>query len=67
MNKVDKTTKRLSRFVAHQYDLPSMECPKCLADYIDYDGFGVLYCERCGYCKHASIIDGKCLCCGQSI
>lgn len=28
---------------------PKMQCPKCRAEYDDFDGLGVLYCEQCGY------------------
>jgi excisionase family DNA binding protein len=27
-------------------------CPKCGEDREDLDGFGVLACEKCGYCTH---------------
>ncbi len=33
---------------------PTMLCPRCGTEYEDYDGLGVLHCERCGYCKHPS-------------
>jgi hypothetical protein len=33
---------------------PFMSCPRCAAEYPDFDGVGVLYCPRCGFCKHAS-------------
>lgn len=29
-------------------------CPKCSAEQEDFDGFGVMYCENCRYCKHPS-------------
>jgi len=45
-------------------EMPIMTCPKCGAEYEDFDGFGVLYCEKCGYCIHASISDGHCDYCG---
>jgi len=35
--------------------LPNMVCPQCYAICDDYDGVGILYCERCGYCVHASM------------
>lgn len=31
-----------------------IHCPKCHAVQEDHDGLGVLYCEACGYCTHAS-------------
>jgi hypothetical protein len=30
------------------------QCPKCGDITEDFDGFGCLYCEKCGYCTHAS-------------
>ena len=48
-----------------QNPAPAMACPQCGAEYDDFDGVGVLHCEHCGYCKHASITDGKCDYCGQ--
>ena len=29
-------------------------CPQCKAPQEDHDGLGVLYCEACDYCTHAS-------------
>lgn len=37
-----------------------VSCPKCSALQEDFDGFGVLYCEKCGYCTHASIDGNVC-------
>jgi len=38
-----------------------IRCPKCSAEYEDFDGVGVLlFCEECKYCVHASITDGYC-------
>jgi hypothetical protein len=48
-------------------DLPTMTCPKCKAITDDHDGFGVLHCEACGYCIHASITEGVCDLCGQAV
>jgi len=45
--------------------MPIMTCPQCGAEYEDFDGFGVLYCEKCGYCKHAGVTDGVCDYCGK--
>jgi len=39
-------------------------CPKCGEAQEDDDGFGFIFCEKCGYCVHPSITDGKCDCCG---
>ncbi len=49
--------------------LPEMACPRCGKKWIDFDGFGVLWCPKeaggCGYCKHASATDGICNFCGE--
>lgn len=39
-------------------------CPKCNAEQEDCDGFGVVFCERCGYCTHSSITGDECDFCG---
>lgn len=44
---------------------PTMTCPKCSAVYDDHDGFGVLHCEKCGYCTHAVRTNGVCDLCGH--
>ena len=44
-----------------------VECPKCGADQQDLDGFGVLFCAACGFCKHASITDDICGFCGKKV
>jgi hypothetical protein len=46
-------------------DWPQVECPRCGAEQEDMDGFGVIYCESCGYCRHASATGGKCDICGE--
>lgn len=46
---------------------PKAKCPRCGAMHIDYDGFGVLYCEHCGYCKHPSITAGVCNLCSREV
>lgn len=46
-------------------EVPTAECPKCHAEQADLDGFGVLYCEACGYCLHPAVADGKCELCGR--
>ena len=38
-----------------EFDQPVMTCPQCGVEYKDFDGLGVLYCEKCGFCKHASL------------
>lgn len=42
-----------------------VECPKCGAQQEDYDGFGVVFCPVCRFCKHPSVTDGICDMCGQ--
>ena len=34
---------------------PKMECPICEAEYDDFDGIGVVYCPKCGFCRHLSL------------
>lgn len=48
-------------------DMPTRECPKCGDVQPDLDGFGTLHCEKCGYCKHASITDGICGFCNERV
>lgn len=43
---------------------PTMQCPRCKREYEDFDGLPVIYCEACGYCRHASRTDGICDYCG---
>ena len=31
---------------------PQVQCPACGQWQPDYDGFGFLACDYCGYCKH---------------
>ena len=54
-----------------EFEQPKMQCPQCEAEYEDFDGLGVLYCVKCGFCKHASAthIDGKWICdyCGKDM
>lgn len=48
--------------------MPTMECPRCGVEMVDYDGFGVmahLGAGGCGYCRHASRSDGVCGYCGD--
>lgn len=44
-----------------------IECPKCGAEQEDFDGFGVLYCEKCGYCTHASVDGNVCGLCKKTM
>lgn len=50
--------------------MPEMECPRCGAAYEDFDGFGVVFCERCRFCQHMSrdLRDGAWVCgyCGDA-
>jgi hypothetical protein len=48
-------------------DLPIVRCPCCPATQTDYDGFGVLKCDECGWCSHASAQNGVCGLCGQPV
>ena len=40
-------------------------CPNCKRLHEDLDGFGVLYCEHCKWCSHASISGSRCDFCGS--
>ena len=46
-------------------DVPDVQCQRCKV-WQDMDGFGVLHCGECGYCKHASRLDGVCQFCGDT-
>jgi len=52
-------------------EVPKSKCPKCGALVDDYDGFGVLHHEVCGYCVHPNSTreEGKWICgiCGEEI
>jgi ribosomal protein L37AE/L43A len=45
-------------------EYPTVVCPNCDREQPDMDGFGFLFCEHCGHCKHPSksIADGKWIC-----
>jgi hypothetical protein len=47
----------------------AMRCPQCGTVEEDFDGFGFIKCENCGYCTHpnATFEDGKWICgiCGE--
>lgn len=56
------------------FEQPTMTCPKCKKEYEDFDGFGVVFCDRagggCGYCRHLGkdgLPDGSMRCnfCGE--
>lgn len=42
-------------------------CPQCGAEQEDHDGFGVVYCEACGYCTHPSLTGNICDLCQATI
>jgi hypothetical protein len=48
-----------------------IKCPKCGAEYDDYDGLPLRYCTRCGYCNHGATTRKKhlevCEVCGREI
>lgn len=45
---------------------PVMECPQCHKVEEDFDGFGVLCCDGCGYCTHSAIDGDVCSFCGKN-
>lgn len=51
----------------HYKDVPKSQCPGCGHWHNDLDGFGVLHCDICGYCKHPNSTDGVCGFCGETI
>jgi len=42
-------------------------CPSCDGEVFDFDGFGVLAHEDCGWCSHPAIDDGQCGICDAVI
>lgn len=46
-------------------DYPLLVCPKCGVSDNDFDGFGFIACESCGYCTHPSRDGGTCSICGD--
>lgn len=44
-----------------------MTCPKCGDEQEDLDGFGFLYCEKCGHCTHASVDGDICGLCKATV
>lgn len=45
-----------------------MTCPKCGDEQEeDLDGFGFLYCEKCGYCTHPSVDGDVCGLCKATV
>ena len=51
-------------------ELPVTVCPNCSRKALDYDGFGLIHCQRCDWCSHPtrSYKDGLWICdiCGQA-
>lgn len=43
----------------------TLACPRCGVEQEDFDGFGVLACEACGYCTHPERYGGICTICGD--
>jgi len=48
-------------------DMPDKVCPRCGVVTADYDGFGVTYCDSCGFCSHSSVTGGYCNMCYEKI
>ena len=48
-----------------EIDYPIMTCPVCGHEETDYDGFGCLACEKCGWCSHPAYNGGVCGICGK--
>lgn len=46
---------------------PLLACPACGVETPDFDGFGVLFCDRCGYCRHPAITGDRCDLCGRPV
>jgi hypothetical protein len=44
-----------------------MMCPQCHTLIDDFDGFGVLAHDACGYCSHPSLTGGVCEICKARI
>ena len=45
-------------------DIPQTQCPNCGTWQDDHDGFGVMNCSRCEYCRHPTedLVDGYWIC-----
>jgi ribosomal protein L37AE/L43A len=48
-----------------------LKCPNCRTEQDDFDGFGFIFCPKCGYCIHPSstLVNGKWICgiCGREV
>ena len=49
---------------APQIEAIYIPCPICRTLVQDDDGFGVVHCPACGFCKHPSTIGNLCTLCG---
>lgn len=49
----------------YEKEIPVSKCPKCGAEYDDYDGAGISWCPACGHCDHSIISHGRCALCGE--
>ena len=67
MGKLNELIDSVNSLLEEKEEKIKMYCPKCNKEYNDLDGFGVLYCPACGYCKHTSVTGGICLYCNQVI
>lgn len=47
--------------------LPVMTCPQCGVDMLDFDGFGCLIHDECGYCSHPDVYGDECRACGEVV
>ena len=61
---IDAAYIALGNVLPEGYDRIMIACPQCGAEQEDFDGFGVIHCEACGYCVHPSVTDGVCGICG---
>lgn len=55
------------------FEVVVAHCPACGLEQEDWDGFGVLTCDACGYCTHPSSTGTdepgvyQCDCCGLRV
>lgn len=47
--------------------LPIDICPQCGEEHEDIAGFGLLYCDACGFCVCAVVNNGRCDKCGRTV
>lgn len=48
-------------------DYPIVTCPKCGVTSSDFDGFGLQFCARCGYCAHPALTGDTCDLCHRRV